>query len=254
LLGEFFANSLFFADRVFHAAASLPGGKPIWNVKSLGFCPSIFPDVSSIAAYWQHLDQRLDQALAEHFDLDWRTLPADGFIPPFNLPHHGRCYKDIREKFAHIFEPSFPQERPLRQPRPHHRIGFLVFAGHEGGFLRETAGIIEQLNRKRFEVLVLCPGSLVDRCRQSIRSDDLTIVPLRGTFEQVVRQVRDTECELIYHRKTGSDPWSYFLPFTRPAPIQCTSYGTHGTSGIPAVDYFRFVEFCRAERCRTVLF
>jgi len=54
----------------------------------------------------------------------------------------------------------------------------------------------------------------------------------------LVEQARDADCDLIYHRKTGSNPWSYFLPFTRPAPIQCTSYGTHGTSGIPAVDYF----------------
>ena len=239
------------ADRVFRTAASLPDGKPIWNFKSLGFCPSILPDVSSIDAYWQRLDQGLDQALAEHFDLDWRTSPADGFIPPFNLPHHGRCYKDIREKFARIFESSFPQERPARQTRPRRRIGFLVFAGHEGGFLRGTAGIIEQLNRKRFEVLVLCPGSLVDRCRQSIHSDDVTFVSLGGTFEQVVGQVRDSDCDLIYHWKAGSDPWSYFMPFTRPAPIQCTSYGTHGTSGISAVDYFvssSFVEPSDAER------
>jgi predicted O-linked N-acetylglucosamine transferase (SPINDLY family) len=66
----------------------------------------------------------------------------------------------------------------------------------------------------------------------------MTIVPLNGSFEQVARQVRASDCDLIYYRKTGSDPWSYFLPFTRPAPIQCTSYGTHGTSGIPAIDYF----------------
>jgi predicted O-linked N-acetylglucosamine transferase (SPINDLY family) len=76
-------------------------------------------------------------------------------------------------------------------------------------------------------------------------------VPLNGSFEQTARQVHDADCDLIYYRKAGSDPWSYFLPFTRPAPIQCTSYGTHGTSGIPAVDYFlssSFVEPNNAEQ------
>jgi predicted O-linked N-acetylglucosamine transferase (SPINDLY family) len=211
-------------------------------VKSLGFCQSVFPDASSIDAYWQQLDQGLDQALAERFDIDWRTLPADGFIPHFNLSHHGRCTKDIRGKVARVFEPFFPQERPTRQchqgTRQRYRIGFLVFAGHEGGFLRGTAGLLRQLDRKRFEVVVLCPDSLVEPCRQSIRCDDVSIVPLCGTFEQVAEQARDADCDLMYHRKTGSHPWSYFLPFTRPAPVQCTSYGTHGTSGIPAVDYF----------------
>ena len=163
------------ADKVFRTAASLPGGKAIWNFKSLGFCPSVFPDGSSIDAYWQRLDHGLDQVLAERFDIDWRTLPADGFIPPFNLPHHGRCCKDIRAKFARIFEPFFPQERPTRQFRQRYRIGFLVFSGHEGGFLRGTAGILRQLDQQRFEVVVLCPGSLVERCRKSIRCDDVTL-------------------------------------------------------------------------------
>jgi len=41
----------------------IAGGKPIWNYKALRFCPTVFPDVSSIDAYWQQLDQCLDQAL-----------------------------------------------------------------------------------------------------------------------------------------------------------------------------------------------
>ena len=230
------------ADKAFRAAASLRGGKPIWNFKSLGFCPTTFSDESSIDVYWQQLEQGLEQVLAEHFIMDWRAFPADGFIPSFNLAHLGRCCKDIRVKFARFFEQFFPQERPKQQCRQEarrcHKIGFHVFAGHEGGFLRGTAGIIEKLDRKCFEVVVLCPAEAVERCRRGIRADDVTIVPLNGSFEQVVQQVRDSDCDLIYYRKAGSDPWSYFLPFTRPAPIQCTSYGTHGTSGIPAVDYF----------------
>ena len=34
------------ADRVCRAAASLSGGKPLWNFKSLGFCPTVFQDES----------------------------------------------------------------------------------------------------------------------------------------------------------------------------------------------------------------
>jgi predicted O-linked N-acetylglucosamine transferase (SPINDLY family) len=31
---------------------------------------------------------------------------------------------------------------------------------------------------------------------------------------------------------------NYFLPFARLAPVQCTGFGTHGTTGVAAVDYF----------------
>ena len=60
------------ADGVFRTAASLPDGKAIWNFKSLGFCPTVFPDASSIDAYWQRLDQGLDQVLAYKH---WKNRP-----------------------------------------------------------------------------------------------------------------------------------------------------------------------------------
>jgi len=60
------------ADKVFRTAASLPGGKGIWNFKSLGFCPNVFPDASRIEAYWQQPDHGLDQVLAYKH---WKNRP-----------------------------------------------------------------------------------------------------------------------------------------------------------------------------------
>jgi Flp pilus assembly protein TadD len=97
------------ADSAFRSATTLRGSKPIWRFKSLGFCPTTFLNETSIDAYWQHLDQGLNHALAERFSIDWQTLPADGFVPSFNLAHQGRCCKDIRVKFGRFFEQFFPQ-------------------------------------------------------------------------------------------------------------------------------------------------
>jgi predicted O-linked N-acetylglucosamine transferase (SPINDLY family) len=44
---------------------------------------------------------------------------------------------------------------------------------------------------------------------------------------------------------------NYFLTFARLAPVQCTGFGTHGTTGIAAVDYFlssRLIEPEEAEK------
>jgi len=49
------------------------------------------------------------------------------------------------------------------------------------GFLRNTAGIIKRLDLKRFEAVVLCSASVVDRYRRTIRSNDVTFSPLYGT-------------------------------------------------------------------------
>lgn len=226
------------ADTAFQKAASLPDGKPIWRWKPLGFCPAVFPDEHSIEEYWSNLNERLDEAIAEDIPIDWRTLPRDGCIPSFNLPHHGKCCREVREKFYRLYSEAFPQESPKSGKSTRLRIGFHVVTGHEGGFLRGTAGIIERLDPKRFEPIILCNKSIAQRIREGIQRESLSIIQFDGSFEQKVAAVKAAECDLIYYRKAGSDPTSYFFPFARCAPVQVTSYGTHGTSGIGAIDWF----------------
>ncbi len=240
------------ANHLFRQAADMQGGKELWRWKSLGFCPTSFPDPDAIDLYFKTLQNGLDLALHENIPMDWRTLPTDGFCPSFNLPHLGRCCKDVREKFARIFEHAFPQIEPERKKRSSGklRIGFHTLHGHEGGFVRGTGGLIEGLDKKRFDIFVFAPDRGIDQCKRSIKSPDVTYVPLGGTFEHVTKKVRDTGCDVIYYRKAGSDPWSYFFPFAKCAPVQVTSYGTHGTSGIASMDYFLSSSFVEPENGR----
>jgi len=65
------------ADKVFCTAASLPGGKAIWNFKSLGFCPTVFPDASSIDASIAKTPVKSSPAFLSR--LQRRTLNAEIF-------------------------------------------------------------------------------------------------------------------------------------------------------------------------------
>ncbi|MDR2756310.1 MAG: hypothetical protein LBC20_11440 [Planctomycetaceae bacterium] len=228
---------------LYRAASRLPSGKSVWQWKPLGFCPTVFPDVTTLEHYWQRLHSGLDLALSSSISVDWRTLPIDGFFPSFHLPHHNRSCKTVREKFCRIFASAFPHALPPVPINPYNnkgrwRLGFHALHGHEGGFLRGTAGLINALDKKRFDIFVFVPAVSIEHCKRTIKSEGVTFVPLGGSFEAVVEQVRRTSCHLLYYRKVGSDAWSYFFPFARCAPIQVTSYGTHGTSGVNTVDYF----------------
>ncbi|MDR1267929.1 MAG: hypothetical protein LBK82_00240 [Planctomycetaceae bacterium] len=230
------------ANLYFRRAADLKPEKELWRWKSLGFCPTIFPNEISIEQYLKQLNDGLDLALRENIPMDWRTLPTDGFSPSFNLSHLGVSCKEVREKFSKIFEKAFAQSFPVSKNRELNggrwRIGFHALHGHEGGFIRGTAGLINALDKKRFDIFVFTPNAGQKQCQEKITPDGVTFVPLGSSFEEVVKRVRETECNLIYYRKVGSDSWSYFFPFARCSPIQVTSYGTHGTSGVSAADYF----------------
>ena len=210
--------------------------------RHLGLCPVVFPDTEALDRYWATLNDELDRLLESKATCDWRSLPYEGFIPSFNLPHHGRCCLEARSKFGRFFSKMFPHVKPKLQYGQRKdgriRVGFLVMGGSEPGFCRVWSGIIEQLDHKRFDVVVLCKRSGQQYCQSKIESNTVRYVTFDGSFEQIATTVRNAGCDVLTHRKVGTDPLSYFLPFTQPAPIQGTSCGTHGTSGVPAVDYF----------------
>lgn len=116
--GNAFAVQERFNDtaQAFRQAASLPGGKKLWLWKPLGFCPTVFRNTEASGEYWRRLHEGLDIALDSEIDIDWRSLPFDGFTPPFNLPHFGKCCRELKEKYARLFSRAFPHKRP--SPRP----------------------------------------------------------------------------------------------------------------------------------------
>ena len=203
------------ADRVFCAAASLSGGKPIWRFKSLGFCPTVFPDETSIDTYWQELDQGLDRALDANIPLDWRTLPGDGFTPSFNLPHLNRCCREIKDKFHRLFAGAFTFDRPTltetRKNRTKIRVGFVVTSGHQRGFLHVHRHLLEHLDRRKFEVFVICPEPILAFCRNAVRSDEIQWIGFPRQFDVVVQMLFDLQCDILYHWKVGVGTPDYFL-------------------------------------------
>lgn len=230
------------AVRFYRQAADLVPDKEIWRWKSLGFCPAVFPDQQSVESYWQRLEAASEQAGRSRPTVDWKTVLFDGFTPSFNLPHLGKCCKRNKENLAGIFRHAFPHEKPALSQTLKHcpkiRVGFVAVDGHYRGFLRVHRYLLENIGPKEFDVLLFCTKKHLDSCKKTIHGDHVRIVPLPDSFEQAVEAIRETRCSVLYHWKVGGGLLDYFLPFARLAPIQCTSYGTHGTSGVEDVDYY----------------
>jgi len=225
------------AAQCYGEACRLRPEKALWRMRACSLCPVVFEDAEEVRRYRGDLERRLDGFLQTPLESDWRQIAVDGFMPSFNLAHHGQCNRRLKEKFAAVFDRHFPKKRP-RVGRGRPRIGFVVTRQHEGGFLRGTSGIVEQLDRDRFEVIVLCSQSVVAACRREIRRPDVTWVPLADRFSDAVDQVASARCDILYHWQIGTDPLNYYLPFAHVAQVQCTGFGTHGTTGIAAVDHF----------------
>lgn len=226
------------AQEAFRTAARMRPDLPVWELRHLGLCQTVFQTAAEIDEYRADLERQLDKALADRPPFDWRVALRDGFVPSFQLYHHGVCNRRLKEKFAGLFAPHFPQDRPKLKSRTKIRVGFTCTRGHEGGFIRGFGGILERLDRTRFEIVGLVSQSIIDSCRRGVRADDVTWVGFPHHMETVLRLFHEAECDVLMHWQAGTDIVNYFLPFLPLAPVQCIGFGNHGTTGISNIDYF----------------
>ncbi|MEW4451990.1 tetratricopeptide repeat protein [Bremerella sp. JC817] len=231
-------------------ASTLKTDKPWWRWKWLGHCPSVFKSASAIDEYRRLLLSGLEECRAATARMDLSDPFYDGFSPPFNLSHHGKNNREIKEKYASLFSPHILQEKTKKCGVGKPRIGFIATHGHEGSLIRGLGMLIRGLDRKQFQVVVLCSASSLKMCQKSLSAELVEWVPLPSRFDQMRTVISQAKCDVLYFRQIGTDPICYFLPFARLAPIQCTSWGSHLTTGIPTVDYFFSSELLEIEHAQ----
>ncbi len=164
----------------------------------------------------------------------------------FFLAYHGLDDLPLQRKYAELYEkacPSLLYESPrinLKNNSSHKRkirVGFIskYLKGHSIG--KTSYGIIKNLDRSFFQVTVIFLGKPVDHMAKTIEAaaDEVLILPndlvhARNTLEQ-------KELDILFYQDIGMDPFTYFLSFSRLAPVQCASFGHPVTSGIRNIDY-----------------
>ena len=226
------------ARESFLRAAELRPDRPVWRLRHLSLCPTVFRTSRDVVEFRAELEGQLDEALADPPPFDWRHALRDGFAPAFELSHHGVCNRSLKEKFARLFAPHFSQGRPERKWQGRIRVGFTCTQGHEGGFVRGFGGIMERLDRERHEVVGLVSEGIVPVCRKQVRADDVAWLGFPYQLERAFEVFRAAACDLVMHWHAGTDVMNYFLPMLPLAPVQCIGFGTHGTTGIANIDYF----------------
>ena len=104
---------------------------------------------------------------------------------------------------------------------------------------KQTLGVIKTLSRKRFEMVLfrLIPGAEDEQSKAIDAAADRVVqtpMDLAAAREVIAGEKPD----ILFYPDIGMDPFTYFLAFSRLAPVQMTSWGHPDTTGIPNMDYF----------------
>jgi predicted O-linked N-acetylglucosamine transferase (SPINDLY family) len=217
--------------------ARLRPGEPLIALRRAALCPAVFPSTDAIARYRAELESTLDSFDGAGLPWDRDDVTTAGCNPSFNLAHHGDDDLTLRTKFAAVFRSPSPRPAARVHPGPP-RIGFVVTHPHEGSFIRCTAGLLNQLTPGRFSIVICGSVHGIEALKRAIRHPDVTFIAFPDRLTGAIERIRAAACDLLYHWEVGTDTLNYFLPFARPAPVQCTSWGVQVTTGAPAIDYY----------------
>ena len=165
----------------------------------------------------------------------------------FPLSYHGIGNKELVQLLARVHlkvAPSLDWRAPhvakWAVPKGRLKIGLAsqFFRGHSIG--NTSRGLVEELDRSRHEVFLIRLGAgRSDAVTREIddAADRVVTLPY-GELEKARAIVAGLELDILFYQDIGLEPLSYFLAFSRLAPVQCTSFGHPDTTGIPNLDYF----------------
>ena len=172
----------------------------------------------------------------------------------FYLAYHGLNNRALNEKLAQVYlymAPGLAYTAPHLQPGAivpwdgarRIRVGFIsaFLTHHPVG--RTVQGYIEHLPRDRFEVIVFFITL------QPNVDNDVLLLKMQQWADTFVRlpveRVRETRelinahhVDVLLYADIGMEPTSFFMAFSRLAPVQALTFGHPDTSGLSTIDYF----------------
>jgi len=167
----------------------------------------------------------------------------------FYLAYNGLDDRPLLEEVGAFFRakapPSLTFEAPCLQawqpPRGRRRIrvGFLSEYFREHTIEKLYRGLIRHLDRTRFEVVLIhAPRGKPDAFSEQLgkTADKVLTLPPSLTLQQ--QAVAEQRLDVLFYPDIGMSKDTYFLAYSRLAPVQAVSWGHPNTTGLASIDYF----------------
>ncbi len=168
-------------------------------------------------------------------------------LAAFYLPYQGYDDRALQAKLAQLYAAACPSlrftaphaaARAAWRPERRLRVGFVSKYLRDHTIGKLNRGFIHALDRIRFHVTALALAAPADPLAREIAAAADRHVVLPADLAAARRTVADQELDILVFTDIGMEPFTYFLAFSRLAPVQCAAWGHPVTSGLESVDYF----------------
>jgi predicted O-linked N-acetylglucosamine transferase (SPINDLY family) len=165
----------------------------------------------------------------------------------------------LQEKMAALYLkacPSLAWQAPGLGERADHdgrlRVGIVsryLYSHTIGKLMR---GFVEELDRERFEVVVIDAGAPRDDMAAAIAAAADRSIRIPRRLGEARQRIADLALDLLFYPDIGMDSFTAFLAFSRLAPAQLTTWGHPVTTGLPSIDWFVSAEGLEPDGAETL--
>jgi len=218
---------------------------PARRLKEATVVSPIIASRESIVAEREHINAAMDALLAEPASSEGNPMRM-ALWTNFYWAYHGLSDRALQSKAASVYRHLFPSldyvAAHCRSPRALNgriRVGLISQFFHNHSIGRISRGLFAQLAREELDVtaIFLAPA-IDDDYSRFIREHAERSLDVPRDLSAAGSLIGALQLDVLFYQDIGMDPFSYFLAFSRLAPVQCVSYGHPDTTGIPTIDYY----------------
>ena len=216
------------------------------RIKEATVVSPIIASPESIAVERRHIEAAMDALLAESGRTDDDPLRL-ALWPNFYWAYHGESDRTLQMKAAAVYRHLFPSldyvaahcRSPQRSGAARIRVGLVSQFFHNHSIGRTSRGLFAQFSREKLDLtaIFLAPA-IDDEYARFIRRHAEHSVDVPRDLPTARTLIEALQLDVLFYPDIGMDPFSYFLAFSRLAPVQCVSSGHPDTTGIPTIDYY----------------
>lgn len=229
------------AARCYEHALALTGGGGV-RFKLATLSPVVAGSSAELGSWRSRMSAAVNELARDPPSL--QDPNAEVGVTTFNLSYHDTNNRDLQATLAQAYLtacPSLAYAAPhCAAPRRRERwkVGFLSrqFGTNAVGWCFH--GVLRHMPREDIAVTALRFGESGDPLWQSIVSDVDSAIVLPARLAAARERIAALELDALVYTDIGMEPLTYFLAFSRLAPLQCVLAGHPDTLGIPALDLY----------------
>ena len=163
----------------------------------------------------------------------------------YYLAYHNKNNLGILKKISKLFRKMIPSINYVskntfnKKKLGKIKIGFIseFLTNHTVGKL--FGGLIKNIDKTKFNVIIFHAENVKKSdIKNEIDVSADKVIELKNKISEQQIQVDNENLDIVFYPDLGMSPTTYFLAFSRFAPVQIASWGHTETSGIDTIDYF----------------